>query len=222
MKRKIIIFLSFILCNSLIFGQDIIKKKSLEEIKCKVIEVTPDLVKYKKYNDLDGPVYELPFSEVFVIRYENRKNELLNNADSTRTGENPPLLSFTNGFFGPVILEGKRRLSGSEVRQIYSNHPGALKKYNSGTTRAIIGNLIGVPCAFVFGWQLGTSVAGGDANSSVFAISGIGFVGGMILAMTGDVAIKKSVDIYNSEVQTPLAHLDFGITQNGIGLCLRF
>ena len=86
----------------------------------------------------------------------------------------------------------------------------------------IIGNIVGIPGAVVLGWQLGSSLGGREANDVALIAGGIGFLGGMIIALSGQSAIKKSVDIYNKEIQQPVARLDFGLTQHGIGLRLRF
>lgn len=52
-------------------AQDIITLKNTEELKTKVVEVTDSQVKYRKWNNLGGPVYTLNKSEIFVIKYQN-------------------------------------------------------------------------------------------------------------------------------------------------------
>lgn len=59
-------------------AQDFITKKTGEDIKAKVTEVGRTEVKYKKYDNLDGPVYTIPVSEILVIRYENGTNDVFN------------------------------------------------------------------------------------------------------------------------------------------------
>jgi hypothetical protein len=55
----------------LIFGQDVIIKKSGEEIRAKVEEVLNFDIRYRKFENLTGPVYSMPKSEVSQIKYEN-------------------------------------------------------------------------------------------------------------------------------------------------------
>jgi hypothetical protein len=52
-------------------GQDIIIKKNAEEIEAKVVEVTDTHVKYRKFSNQSGPIYNVPKNEVLKIKYEN-------------------------------------------------------------------------------------------------------------------------------------------------------
>ena len=45
--------------------------KDGEEISAKILEVTPDLIKYKKCDNLDGPSFSIYKSEVLMIKYSN-------------------------------------------------------------------------------------------------------------------------------------------------------
>jgi hypothetical protein len=54
-----------------VFAQDVITLKNGDEIKAKVQEVGLSDVKYKKYDNLTGPLYTLLKSEIFMIKYEN-------------------------------------------------------------------------------------------------------------------------------------------------------
>lgn len=55
---------------------DIIYKKDGTEIKSKVIEITDYSIKYKKYEQLDGPVRNIPIKDAFMIIYKNGKREV--------------------------------------------------------------------------------------------------------------------------------------------------
>jgi hypothetical protein len=58
-------------------AQDIIIKNDKTEIKSKVIELTADLIKYRKFTMLDGPIYSIDKSEVFMIVYKNGIKEYI-------------------------------------------------------------------------------------------------------------------------------------------------
>ena len=51
------------------FSQDEITKKDGLIIKVKVTEITDDLVKYKKFENLEGPTYNLEMSKILQIKY---------------------------------------------------------------------------------------------------------------------------------------------------------
>ncbi len=70
--------LLLLLCVPFIgFGQDNIILKSGDEISSKVIEIDKETVKYKKYSNLNGPIYSIDKAEVFMIKYENGEKDII-------------------------------------------------------------------------------------------------------------------------------------------------
>lgn len=59
------------------YSQDVIVKKDGEEIKSKVMEVSGDEIKYKMWDYQDGPIYRIPASEIFMIKYQNGKKDIM-------------------------------------------------------------------------------------------------------------------------------------------------
>ena len=57
-------------------GQDIITTWEGEDIEARIVEVTVNEVKYKRFNYLDGPVFNLRKTEISSIRYENGDSEV--------------------------------------------------------------------------------------------------------------------------------------------------
>lgn len=72
------LFLLFTLLISLLTSksQDIIFKKDGKELQAKVLEVMPDLVKYKIYSSLEGPIYSEYISEILLIKYEDGRKDI--------------------------------------------------------------------------------------------------------------------------------------------------
>ena len=76
--KKLILLISIVgFFNSNFFSQDIIFTKSQTEIKAKVLEITPDAIKYKEYDFLDGPTRNIVKSDVFMIQFANGKKEFI-------------------------------------------------------------------------------------------------------------------------------------------------
>lgn len=78
----------FFLCISLMislvaYSQDIIIKKSGEEIKAKILEMGVNEIKYKRFDFQDGPVYTIGKNDVVLVRYENGVNEVITSSPST-------------------------------------------------------------------------------------------------------------------------------------------
>ena len=52
-------------------GQDTVIFNTGEEMEVEVIKVNPTDVEYKKYDNLDGPIYTTLITDLFMIRYLN-------------------------------------------------------------------------------------------------------------------------------------------------------
>lgn len=74
--KRFILFVSLTIISVLSFGQDVIVKKNSETIKVKVTEVNQDNIKFKKWDNLDGPTYTLLKSEINTILYQNGDAEV--------------------------------------------------------------------------------------------------------------------------------------------------
>ena len=59
-------------------AQDVITTRSGEDIQAKVEEVSPVIIKYKRYSNPDGPVYTINTAQVLMIRYENGEKDVFN------------------------------------------------------------------------------------------------------------------------------------------------
>jgi hypothetical protein len=75
MKTLLLLLLVFLSSSSL-FAQDYILNKKGEEVQAKVLEITLTEVKYKKFDNLEGPVITLARNDVMMIKYENGSKEV--------------------------------------------------------------------------------------------------------------------------------------------------
>lgn len=91
--RKIIIIM-LLLSGYSATAQDLIIKMDKKEIKAKVLEVSEDVIKYKKFEKLDGPTYSIKREEVFMIIYKDGSKEYMlegeMNTQSIITGNHQP------------------------------------------------------------------------------------------------------------------------------------
>lgn len=71
-------------------SQDIIVKTSGEEIKARVFEINNREIKFKKYENPDGPSYIIDKSQVFMIRYENGNKDVFSNEPVPKSVVTPP------------------------------------------------------------------------------------------------------------------------------------
>ena len=77
MRPSVLLFALLWLCASCfqVFAQDTIVLKTGNEIIAKVSEITIDMVKYKKFDNLSGPDYYKRKPEVLLIRFANGTKE---------------------------------------------------------------------------------------------------------------------------------------------------
>ena len=83
MKRckKLFTFVLLLLSTS-VKAQDVIVLKNNSTILSKVIEVTPESIKYKKASNIEGPTYTLPIADVSAINYKNGDKDTFSEINS--------------------------------------------------------------------------------------------------------------------------------------------
>lgn len=52
-------------------AQDLLTRRNGDEVQVKVVEITPDLVKYRRFDNPDGPLVSEYKADVLLIRYAN-------------------------------------------------------------------------------------------------------------------------------------------------------
>lgn len=57
-------------------AQDIIIKQNGDEIQCKLIEVGTDVIKFKKWSNLNGPTFVEERDDIFMLKYENGEKDV--------------------------------------------------------------------------------------------------------------------------------------------------
>jgi hypothetical protein len=81
--KYILFFITF--WSFSVYSQDIITTKKGEDIEAKVLEVNVNEVKYKKYNNPQGPIYLLLKSDILLIRYENGTKDIFHEEEKNIT-----------------------------------------------------------------------------------------------------------------------------------------
>jgi hypothetical protein len=85
---KRITFFTFLLISFASIGQDLIVKKDGTIIKSKILEVTDEQVKYKKFDNADGPIYVITLANITAINYENGTVEKFEQITKSAKNEN--------------------------------------------------------------------------------------------------------------------------------------
>lgn len=75
MKKMILLLLAAVCGLATVAAQDLIVKTDASTIEAKVTEITPEVVRYKRFSNLDGPTYVLPVVDIRYIQYANGEKE---------------------------------------------------------------------------------------------------------------------------------------------------
>ncbi|MDR0873151.1 MAG: hypothetical protein LBN27_06735 [Prevotellaceae bacterium] len=83
MRKLIFIVSLFAFASNAVFAQDLIVTKDAKKIEAKVTEINATDIKYKLFNNLEGPTYTMQKSEISSVIYKNGTIDVFENNTST-------------------------------------------------------------------------------------------------------------------------------------------
>jgi len=103
---RIIFFITILFAPHILRGQDVIVKKDGSTIISKVLEVTPDNIKYKKLSNLNGPTYTINVVDVMAVNYANGEKETFDKAQETKVSDKveKTQLSQTDQYINDAVI----------------------------------------------------------------------------------------------------------------------
>ena len=75
-KLKMLLGFAFLILALQTNAQDRIYKKNGEIIEARVSGITPDVITFKRFENLEGPEYSIPKSDVLKIKYANGTSDI--------------------------------------------------------------------------------------------------------------------------------------------------
>lgn len=199
MKKSILIAIfSFFMLN-ILHAQDVIVKKNGDEIKVKIEEVSGTDIKYRKFDNPDGPLFYIPKNDVFMVRYEDGSKETFVEKPAQQAKKNTK-----TSYVQPQV----KRLSGPRIGITHVG-PGQMRE-------GLKENFGGTPTLSQFGWAFESrlfTTKQGASGTLTFIPLVAGVEQGLFLpSITGLVGVRTSGGI------------DFGIGPNlsvgGAGLAM--
>ena len=218
-------------------AQDILKLKSGTEIRVTIIEETTGIVRYREFENPNGPVYSIGKDKVESIQYKKGTRQTQIEKAKEAEKAQPAVQVPAGQSAGPGELSYKKRtmyLDGvpkgpREINTLMEDQPEALMHFEKGR------KMLSLSTSCAVGIVLTSAIAGLTANKQTdesrqqaitatgLAIDGAFIIAAIILSSGGKKNIRKSVTLYNSSLNRPVTlNFDFGVQENGIGLGLRF
>ena len=249
MRKIIFTTITALLYGVSVFSQDVITLKNGEDIQALVQEIGEVDVKYKKFNNPNGPNYTLKKSEIFRIKYDNGDQDVFENNTAPITVTTPaPVIKQPSvqsdaeevyfNFWGTLkYTPSKKKVK--NVEDLFYDMPEAAKNYRLGKTWKAVGWGIWGAGFFLTMYDMMSHTSKYDSysekiyypngryyNCPIFW-TGIVLVGGCLpFSYVGNSKKRTAIDMYNAAVKrqrTSDASWDFGITQSGgLGLVVNF
>ncbi|MBP5135637.1 MAG: hypothetical protein ILP24_07775 [Paludibacteraceae bacterium] len=226
MKKLLLLFVLFY-ASLMTMAQDVIVKKDGSTIQSKVLEINGTEIKYKKWSNLEGPLYNINKNEIYSINYQNGEVELI-------TIETNPQSSYSNNERmerkGMDLALNGRKLYGEEIRflvgdQNYQTYLSARKQIGTGNIFAIIfGASLGTTIVLVLFKEWDAAIISGviaDVSLPLLCVlKGVGK--GRINWVADEYNINRRASACFYQISPSIMKCNSMMSQNNLGLGLTF
>jgi hypothetical protein len=233
MKRKVFLSVCLLaMCWGACFAQDVIVTRDAKKISAKITEVNPDDVKYRNFDNPDGPTYTLPKSQIASILYQNGTVETFEAEAGTPATQ--PYATPSVATQPAAVNSNRQQQAGRQPRSSIRDYPVYYAEYSKGRsmrTRGVVLLISGAGMA-VCGMAIGLSgdadgEDGATALGGVFMAAGSGCIIASIPVMIiGGGKKRRAMNSYLKQVsESPVRnapHLQLNLHGNGLRLAYVF
>jgi hypothetical protein len=216
--KRLVVLLACFLYGCVLYAQDIITKKDGTDIQAKVTEVGESQISYKKFSNLNGPIYTISISDILMITYENGEREMFN---IKKMSSLPQGVMTYNSWSGKISVGGVT-IEDDMLDRYFS--PEDFQLFKRGKTVSTVGSILAFTGALPFGYSIGYMGAAGETDETNLALligGGAVMVAGIVVSSSGGKKMKKAMAKYNSAL-TFQPEVRFGATNYGVGIALVF
>lgn len=247
-----IVFVVALLVANTAKAQDIMITTDGKSIKVKVLEINDQEIKYKEFDNLEGPAYVIKKSDINMIVYQNGKvesfqpvnpNSNQNTNDQSNYNQNtnnpninvnlPKLLTYDELM---VMNDDEKEayLSTIGVNSIYEKYMSGNELAHKGRRLRFTGiglSIGGAACysigVFISNFREDEAFMLAILGSTVFTVGQVLTVVSIPISVVGGVKKYSAENMYNDfslGKNFTYIHpkLNFGLTQNGVGLSFKF
>ncbi len=113
-----------VLLSVSVMAQDVIIKRNGDELQCKILEVSKNEVKYKRWSNQEGPLFTEKKADIFMIKYENGEKDVMQRNNSGLEMQNETESNHSNS---PSFINENNRLN-ENSKEIKASNSGFGKK----------------------------------------------------------------------------------------------
>lgn len=247
--RQLLIWVCFVAFTCAGFAQDLIVTRDSRRIEAKVTEISADNVKYKMFDNQDGPVYTVAKSNVLTIVFQNGQVETFDaqppattatptQSTAVRTQTTPTSTQSTQTFAQTVPTQqrtqfGRRLTTAETLAEMQINYPALYSQYNAGRKMRSIGwGLTGAGLgALIIGAAIsvdGEETANEEQEAGGLLISTAGVImagAGVTVLAIGGGKRRRALNAFNMQYYTqeqPASQFQLNLYPNRIGLAYVF
>lgn len=230
---------------SSVYAQDIVVTMDAKSIKAKVLEINDQEIKYKDFENPDGPIYVMKKSEINMIVYQNGKVETFNNIPNenqnynqnsnnpAQTSNLPKILSYDE-LMNMDDDEKETYLSTLGVSNIYETFKEGNELAAKGRRLRYTGIGLSVGGAILYFYGISAGYMIEEEAMIIGLVGGAACIVGEVLTIvsipisaTGGSKKYAAENMYKDfTMGTSFSYiqpkLNFGLTHNGVGLTLKF
>jgi len=178
MKKMLILIFSLYFQN-ISFAQDIIYKTDGNEIKAKVIEIYESSIKYKNFDQQEGPIRNISQSQVFMIKYQDGKTEKFTTITNLKGGAGNDTTKEIKKMSATEIDLKIAKAKTTKNVGLFLLAPGVVCLFVGGLTYvsnpSISGSFLGTSVPFIISGIIVTSIGQASLNSSKKRKAELGF-----------------------------------------------
>lgn len=218
-------------------SQDYLYLINSDTIKSKVLEVNENDVKYRDFENPDGPIYTINKSRIDKIIYQNGKVDYFNSVatdNNQNSNQNLPKLLTFDQLMAFTDAEKEAYLSTIGIQSIYEKFKKGQSFTEKGKRLRGTGVFITIGGCVLYGTSLVIIEDRFEEGAILYVAGSVALTAGQLLIIASipfsavGGGLKKSAESQYQDFSLGKSYtsikpvLNFGLTQNGIGLSLKF
>lgn len=217
MIRVVLTAILFSVASSF-FAQDVIFRKSGENINCLITKIDSAKVFFDLHKD--GETLSSSMSRDSVQKME------FGTSAGLPTDSSADSLSVDRGAWGYRFYQGAERITAKEFVEVLSSNKQALTLYKRARLNETFASILAAGGSFLIGYTVGGVMVGAQMDWKLFGGGCALIIGSVPLYIAGEKDFTNALDEYNGSLKSPSSYspvnLNVSFMLNGASIRLRF